>query len=76
MTDSEPRAVLFERLLPISLVLAILLIAFVTLYPFLPALLWGAMVAIAIDPAYKWLVFKLGGRRAMFKLRSAALYEC
>lgn len=56
---------LIERSLPIAVVLAILLIAFVTLDPFLPAFLWGAMLAIAIEPGFQKFVGKLGGRRVL-----------
>jgi predicted PurR-regulated permease PerM len=58
----SPHLTLIERIIPIALLIGFLLIAFMTLYPFLPAILWGAMVAIAIEPRYRWLVDRLRGR--------------
>jgi predicted PurR-regulated permease PerM len=63
--DATKRSQLIEQLLPVTLVLLVLLVCLVTLYPFLPAFLWGAMVAIAVDPSYRKLVHKLGGRRKL-----------
>lgn len=59
------RSAQIERLLPVLLLLVILSIGFVTLYPFLPAFLWGIMVAIAVTPYYNWLVGKLNERRIL-----------
>jgi predicted PurR-regulated permease PerM len=52
-----------ERILPVTVLLAVIMIALLTLYPFLPAILWGGMLAIAVEPRYQWLVRKLDGRR-------------
>lgn len=63
---SQPsRTSQIERLLPIALTFGVLLIAVLTLYPFLPALLWAMMVAIAIEPSYVKLVRWLNGRRVL-----------
>ena len=56
---------LFERLLPTAVLLTVLLITFVTVYPFLPAFLWGLMLAVALDPLFERLVRRLGGRRVL-----------
>lgn len=52
-----------ERLLPLALAFGVVILAFLTLYPFLPAILWAAMLAIAIEPSYVRLVKWLDGRR-------------
>lgn len=54
-----------ERLLPIGLALIVIVLATLTLYPFLPAILWAAMVAIALEPSYLKLVRWLNGRRVL-----------
>ncbi len=56
---------LVERLLPIGLTIIVVLLATLTLYPFLPAILWAAMVAIAVEPYYVKLVRRLNGRRVL-----------
>lgn len=56
---------LIEKLLPLGLLFAVLFIATLTLYPFLPAVLWGCMLAIAIEPRYRWLVGRLGDRQLL-----------
>lgn len=61
MSRSKP-VVLIERLVPLLVVLAVVSITFLTLYPFLPSILWGTMVAIAIYPRYLRLTARLGGR--------------
>jgi predicted PurR-regulated permease PerM len=58
-------APLIERLMPLALTLGVIIIATLTLYPFLPAVLWAAMVAIAIEPSYVRLVKWLNGRRVL-----------
>ena len=58
-------APLIERLMPLALTLGVIIIATLTLYPFLPAVLWAAMVAIAIEPSYVRLVRWLNGRRVL-----------
>ena len=65
MSSSLTHAALIERIVPILLVATIILIGAVTLYPFLPALLWGTMVAIAIAPSFRWLVGRLNGRKTL-----------
>ena len=54
-----------ERILPVTVLFAVILIAILTLYPFLPAILWGAMLAVAVEPRYQWLVQKLNGRKCL-----------
>ena len=56
---------MIERILPIVFVAAILLIAFVTLYPFIAVFLWGAILAIAIEPLFARFTLQLGGRRKL-----------
>lgn len=64
MTKSASSSII-EYILPIAFVAAILLIAFVTLYPFAATFLWGAILAIAIEPTFKRLTIRLGGRRTL-----------
>lgn len=54
---------LIDRALPILLMGGVILIAVLTLLPFLPAILWGCMLAIAIDPMYRMLVNRFNGRK-------------
>ncbi|MEZ5811625.1 MAG: AI-2E family transporter [Rhizobiaceae bacterium] len=71
------RLTLIERLLPVGLLLAVLAVAFLTLMPFLPALLWAAMLAVAIAPRFEWLVAKLNGRRLLAAwLMGLVLFLC
>lgn len=61
MKKSPPSTVI-EEFLPLALLVAVLLIAILTVYPFLPAILWGVMLAVAIEPGYRWLTVKLDNR--------------
>jgi predicted PurR-regulated permease PerM len=61
----SPHLPLIDRLLPIALLAGVIIIALLTLYPFLPAILWAVMVAIAIEPYYHKIVAWLGGRRLL-----------
>jgi predicted PurR-regulated permease PerM len=63
--SSTPHASQIERLLPLGLTLGVIVLATLTLYPFLPAMLWAAMVAIALEPYYVRLVKWLKGRRIL-----------
>jgi predicted PurR-regulated permease PerM len=54
-----------EKLAPIALVFAVLLIGFLTLSPFLPAILWGAVLAVAVAPLHQKLLAAIGNRRAL-----------
>lgn len=60
-----PRGELIEKLAPLGLVFAVLLIGLLTLYPFLPAILWGAVLAIAVAPLHQKLLLSVGNRRAL-----------
>ena len=59
------RSAYIDRLAPAAVIAALAVIVFLTISPFLPAIIWGAIVAIAIDPWFRWLVGKLGGRRLL-----------
>ncbi len=61
----SPHLSLIERMLPIALLAGVILIFALTLYPFLPAILWAIMVAVAIEPYYQRLVAWSGGRRIL-----------
>jgi len=62
---AKPRGELLERLAPIALVSAVLLVGFLTLSPFLPAILWGAVLAVAVAPLHQRLLAAIGNRRAL-----------
>lgn len=66
--SQSPHLTLIERIVPLAVLSGFLLIAFLTLSPFLPAILWGVMVAIAIEPSYRLLVGWLGGRERLAAL--------
>lgn len=61
----DHRSELIERIAPLAIIAALVVIVFMTISPFLPAIIWGAVVAISIDPWYRWLVGKVGGRRLL-----------
>jgi predicted PurR-regulated permease PerM len=56
---------LAERFVPATLLLALLTLGLLTLSPFLPAILWGVILAVAFRPRFHWLVGRLGGRRKL-----------
>jgi len=56
---------LIERLAPLGLVLAVLFVGILTLYPFLAAILWGVVLAIAVAPLHQKLLLSLGSRRGL-----------
>lgn len=62
MKPSNAR-ILVEDALPIILLLAVFFLAFNTLQPFLPALVWGVILAIALQPFHERLVARFGSRR-------------
>lgn len=62
---AKPRSELLEKLAPIALVSAVLLVGFLTLSPFLPAILWGAVLAVAVAPLHQKLLAAIGNRRAL-----------
>ena len=64
MTPSQ-REKLIDRFAPMALLLALLAAALLTVYPFLPAIFWGIVLAMTIQPRYEWLVGKLRGRRLL-----------
>lgn len=55
----------FDNSLPVALILALFLLGFLALSPFIPALLWSVFVSVAILPFYDRLCGRLGGRRAI-----------
>lgn len=60
-----PSHTLAERFLPAALLAALLVVVLLTLSPFLPALLWGVILAVAVEPRFQWLVGRLDGRRKL-----------
>ena len=62
---AKPRGELLEKLAPIGLVLAVLLVGLLTLSPFLPAILWGAVLAVAVAPLHQRLLAAIGNRKTL-----------
>ena len=62
---AKPRGELLEKLAPLGLVFAVLLVGFLTLSPFLPAILWGTVLAVAVAPLHQKLLAATGNRRAL-----------
>jgi len=72
--SSEPVVVLAERLesdytnrvlevvIRIGLLIFLSVFCFYILRPFLPVILWGIIIAIAVYPAYRWMRVRLGNR--------------
>lgn len=56
---------LIEKLAPLGLVLAVLFVGLLTLFPFLAAILWGVVLAIAVAPLHQKLLLSLGNRRGL-----------
>ena len=54
---------LIEGALPLIVLLTLFFLAFNTLQPFLPALVWGIILAVALKPSHDALLRRLGGRR-------------
>jgi predicted PurR-regulated permease PerM len=62
-----------DRLAPVAIVLSLLIVAFLTVEPFLPAILWGVVLAIAIEPRHRRLVHRLGERPRLASAFTATL---
>jgi len=72
--SSEPVVVLAERLesdytnrvlevvIRIGLLIFLSVSCFYILRPFVPVILWGMIIAIAVYPAYRWMRVRLGNR--------------
>ena len=54
---------IIETALTLSLVFLVLAICFLIIAPFLMAVLWAVIIAVAVYPAYSLLVRKMNGRR-------------
>lgn len=59
---------LVETTLPILALLAILMLGFATVQPFLPALLWGLFLSVSLRGSHDRLVRACGGRRGVASL--------
>lgn len=62
---ATPKGELIEKLAPLGLVFAVFFVGFLTLSPFLPAILWGAVLAIAVAPLHQKLLAFIGNRRVL-----------
>ncbi len=56
---------LIEGALPLIVLLTLFFLAYSTLEPFLPALVWGVILAVALKPFHERLLNRLGGRRGL-----------
>lgn len=64
MIDTR-KSELIEKLAPLGLVILVLFVGLLTLYPFLPAILWGVVLAIAVGPLHQKLLASIGNRRML-----------
>lgn len=66
-TSFDPQFVrnMIESALRLSLIFALLIMAYDIIRPFTTPLIWGAIIAIAAFPLVKWLEAKIGGRRGL-----------
>ena len=69
-TSFDPQFVrnMIESALRLSLLFALLIVAYDIIKPFTTPLIWGAIIAIAAFPLVKWLEAKIGGRRGLARL--------
>ncbi len=54
-----------EAAIRIGVLLLLVLWSFMIVRPFVTPIIWGVIIAIAVFPAYNYLVAKLGGRRKL-----------
>jgi predicted PurR-regulated permease PerM len=67
MTPGRSRETI-EAALPLVVIFLLFVFAFLTLQPFIPALLWGIFLSVSLLPMNERLVARLGGRRTMASL--------
>jgi predicted PurR-regulated permease PerM len=68
LTDTKE---FFEKALPAGLIIAVFLLGFIALSPFVPALLWSVFISVAVFPFYTRFCARIGGRRAVATMISA-----
>jgi predicted PurR-regulated permease PerM len=68
----EPSAFRINTVVTWTLVGVVLVAAALTLLPFLPAILWGAILAIDLAPVHTWLTKLVGDRHRLAALLAAA----
>lgn len=69
--DDSYLSKVIEAAVRVGLVLLLLAWCFAIIRPFITPVVWGVILAVAVFPAYQWLVGRLGGRD-----RLAALVFC
>lgn len=62
-----------EALVPVFILLSVLFMGFLTLKPFVPALLWALTLGVALAPLHTGLENRLWGRRALATLVTTLL---
>jgi predicted PurR-regulated permease PerM len=72
MTPGRSREAI-EAALPFVVIFLLFVFAFLTLQPFIPALLWGIFLSVSLQPMNERLVARLGGRRGMASLAMGLL---
>jgi predicted PurR-regulated permease PerM len=55
----------FEVFIRLGLMLALTIWCFQIVRPFIAPIVWGMIIAIALNPLYMWLLPKFGGRRGL-----------
>jgi predicted PurR-regulated permease PerM len=64
---------IIESALPILVLITLLILGFVTLRPFLPALLWGLFLSVSLAPFHDRATRNLGGRAGLATFVSVVL---
>ena len=57
-----------EAVVRVGIVMLLLVWCFNIIRPFITPVVWGAILAVAVYPAYRWLIAKLGGREKVAAL--------
>jgi predicted PurR-regulated permease PerM len=55
----------FEVFIRLGLMLGIAIWCFQIMRPFISPVIWGMIIAVALNPLYMWLLPKFGGRRGL-----------
>jgi len=61
----EPTRPLFDSAIRLGLVALLVYWSFIIVRPFIAIMVWSAVLAVALYPAFRWMAARLGGRRGM-----------
>jgi predicted PurR-regulated permease PerM len=71
--QSQKNKELIEGALPLLILLVLFFIGFITLRPFLPAIVWGVVLSVSFRPMHDRFTHRLGGGRRLATLVVAIL---